>query len=167
MSAVTGGAIVRGPLWALPLARMHEACFPPGERWDEEAMGDLLAMPGCFAALDTGAGVSPAGAATDLQGLALVLVAADEAELLTLAVLPAERRRGIGRRLLARAAGEAARLGARRLLLEVSVRNAAALRLYECQGFAPVGRRPRYYPDGSEALVLCRGLLSPFGSTPS
>jgi ribosomal-protein-alanine N-acetyltransferase len=48
----------------------------------------------------------------------------------------------------------AAAAGAARMLLEVAEDNAAARALYAAAGFAPAGRRPRYYPDGRDALLL-------------
>jgi N6-L-threonylcarbamoyladenine synthase len=78
----------------------------------------------------------------------------DEVHVLAVAVVPERRRRGIARALvlaaLARAAGE----GAARAHLEVRAGNAPALSLYRGLGFAEVGRRPRYYTDGEDALLL-------------
>lgn len=142
--------ILTGTGAAPVLAALHAACFPPGETWDEAAMAELLAMPGCFAA--TG-GRDDAPAA-----LALARVAADQAELLTLGVRPAARRRGLGRLVLRELAHEAAVRGARTLFLEVSERNRPALDLYRGAGFAAVGRRARYYGNGDDALVLARAL---------
>jgi ribosomal-protein-alanine N-acetyltransferase len=132
------------PAHAGALAAIHAASFPPGERWGPDAFALQLALPGVFALLD------PAGA------LILARVAADEAEILTLAVAPGARRQGRARALLAEAAAIAAAAGARALFLEVSEANAAARALYESSAFALAGRRPRYYPDGSDALVLRR-----------
>lgn len=129
---------------AAALAAIHAAGFPPRERWGPDAFALQLAMPGVFALLD------PAGA------LILARVAADEAEILTLAVAPEARRQGRARALLAEAAAVAAAAGARALFLEVSEANAAARALYESSGFVLAGRRRRYYPDGSDALVLRR-----------
>ena len=105
-------------------------------------------MPGVFALLDAEG------------GMVLVRVAADEAEILTLAVAPGARRRGLGRRLMQAAAAQAREVGASRLFLEVSSRNAAARALYQSQGFTQAGRRRRYYADGSDALVLVLPLTS-------
>jgi ribosomal-protein-alanine N-acetyltransferase len=55
---------------------------------------------------------------------------------------------------------DAARRGAREMFLEVAEGNAAARALYAGLGAAEAGRRRRYYPDGSDALVL-RLALSP------
>ena len=132
------------------LAGLHLACFPAGETWNEAAMAELLAMPGCFAVV--------AEADRGADGLALARMAADEAELLTLGVLPQARRRGVARGLLRELAGEAASRGARSLILEVSVANLAALALYRGDCFAEVGRRRRYYSDGGDALILRQAL---------
>jgi [ribosomal protein S18]-alanine N-acetyltransferase len=130
------------PFHAAALAAIHAAAFSPGEQWGEDAMALQLGLPGAFG------WIAPRG------GLALARVAADEAEVLTLAVLPAVRRQGVGRALLARVMTEAGRRGARSLFLEVAETNRAARQLYTQSGFAEVGRRPRYYRDGADALVL-------------
>jgi ribosomal-protein-alanine N-acetyltransferase len=44
------------------------------------------------------------------------------------------------------------------MFLEVAAGNVAALALYRAAGFAEVGRRVRYYADGSDALVMRRDL---------
>ena len=75
-------------------------------------------------------------------------VAADEAELLTLAVRPTHRRRGGARRLLAAVIDHVRKSGARTLFLEVGVDNPAARSLYESQGFRAVGERRAYYQRG-------------------
>jgi len=137
-----------GPAESELLAAIHHAVFPPREAWSVDAMALQLALPGSFGLLE------PQG------GLLLARVAADEAEVLTLAVLPGLRRQGLGRALLQASMAEAHRRGAAALLLEVAVDNAAARRLYDGAGFTPVGRRKRYYADGSDALVLRAALSS-------
>jgi tRNA threonylcarbamoyladenosine biosynthesis protein TsaB len=124
------------------LAALHGACFP--EAWTAPAIAQLLATPGTFAF---------AGA----QGFILVRAAADEAEILTIAVAPEARRRGLGRALLDAAAAHAVSLGAQRLFLEVSTANDAALALYRGAGFAQAGLRKGYY-NGQDALILSRTL---------
>ncbi len=60
----------------------------------------------------------------------------------------------------------AAGAGAAVMLLEVAADNSAAAALYARAGFGQAGRRPRYYPDGTDALLL-RVELSPCGSAAS
>jgi len=83
------------------------------------------------------------------------LVAYDyEAHVLTVGVLPAWRRRGLGAALLHNLLDAA---GARRVLLEVRADNEAAQRLYVRNGFRPIGRRRGYYqPSGGDAVVMAR-----------
>lgn len=144
-----------GPEAAPLLAALHAAAFPPAESWGPDAIALLLDLPGAFARC----AVAPGGEASP-QGFVLARVAADEAEILTLAVPPAARRRGIGAALLRAAAAEAEARGAAALFLEVSAANAAARALYATAGFVEVGRRRRYYADGADALVLRLSLLS-------
>jgi ribosomal-protein-alanine N-acetyltransferase len=87
-------------------------------------------------------------------GSARLLV--DDAHVVRLAVDAAWRRRGIGRSLLEGLATWAAGIGADALVLEVRAGNEAALGLYRAAGMRIDGRRPRYYPDGEDALLLRR-----------
>ncbi|WP_312856017.1 ribosomal protein S18-alanine N-acetyltransferase [Nocardioides stalactiti] len=89
-------------------------------------------------------------------GYAVVSVAQDVAELQRIATAPAARRTGVATALLAAVVAHAADLGAERLLLEVREDNDAALGFYGGAGFAEVARRPRYYRDGTDAVVLER-----------
>ncbi|MDE5878545.1 MAG: ribosomal protein S18-alanine N-acetyltransferase, partial [Desulfovibrio sp.] len=82
-----------------------------------------------------------------------------ELEILNLAVAPAARRQGCGRRLLALALQAGRKVGMQKAILEVREGNHAALALYRTCGFVQVGRRRRYYADtGEDALVLERPL---------
>ena len=83
----------------------------------------------------------------------LARVAGGEAEILTLAVAPAARGKGLGHELLQAAIGKARALGADTMFLEVGADNPAALALYARSGFVKVGGRKGYY-RGRDALVL-------------
>ncbi len=87
-------------------------------------------------------------------GYAAFLEAADEAELLRVAVDPTERRRGLGRRLVEAGVAVLRRRGTIRCHLEVRPDNEAALALYRTLGFEVSGRRPGYFSDGTAALLL-------------
>ena len=134
------------------LAALHASAFD--HPWDAAALAALLAAPGVFALADDTA-----------QGFILIRVVADEAEILTLAVSPGARRRGLGRDLVEAAATEAARRGAESLFLEVAADNDAAIALYRRTDFQPAGRRKGYYAKAGagavDALVLKRPLSSP------
>jgi tRNA threonylcarbamoyladenosine biosynthesis protein TsaB len=132
------------------LAALHAQAF---ERpWDAASLRDLLGGPGVFAFHAA-------------SGFVLARAAAGEAEILTLAVAPASRGRGLGRALMQAAAAHAARLGAETMFLEVGADNKAALALYRGLGFARAGARKGYYGGVSQvagdALVLKAALPLP------
>jgi len=134
------------------VAALQADAFPE-EPWTEASIAVLLAdraVTGFLACRDDG----------DPIGFVLVRVAADEAEILSIATRADARRRGVGRRLLDAAGDVAVCNGAVRLLLEVSEQNAAAMRMYRSAGFEPVGRRRHYYGTGRDALILCRTIAS-------
>jgi ribosomal-protein-alanine N-acetyltransferase len=97
-----------------------------------------------------------------LRGFAVSRLAADEAEILTIAVDPAWRHRGVGRDLMREHVQRAALAGAGTLFLEVDADNVPAIKLYHRFGFVKVGERAGYYrrPDGkpATALVMRRNL---------
>lgn len=133
---------------AAVLAELHGRSFPPSEQWQTPAMQDLLALPG----VQTGLILHEQQPA----GFIMLRTVADEAEILTVCVVPPCRRAGLGQALLAWAIQYAKDHAATKLFLEVSSANVAAQTLYKQAGFAQVGHRKRYYPDGSDALVLSR-----------
>jgi ribosomal-protein-alanine N-acetyltransferase len=94
-----------------------------------------------------------------LVGWAGVLIAGDQAEILTVGVVPHARRRGIATKLLDALVDRARAKGATELFLEVRVDNAPAQQLYEREGFAVLGRRRGYYDNGRiDAVVMRREL---------
>ena len=99
-------------------------------------------------------------------GLILIRQAADEAEILTIGVVPEARRRGVARALVEAAAKSLSEV--KSLFIEVDVMNREALAFYEVMAFQTAGRRKDYYQhaDGSrsDALIMRLDLGS---STPS
>lgn len=146
---------------------LNEAFIAPEQRWSAESVAGTLKMPG------TAAFLAP-DRASDLsapQACAVLRSVADEAEILTLAVLPAARRSGLGIRLVAACLDEAAAAGALRVHLEVGARNVPARALYARAGFVETGWRPRYYHGGAgreDAVLLARdaGPIAPAGAGP-
>lgn len=126
------------------LAGLHAEAF--AEAWSAAAIAGLIA-DGAIAFMDE-------------DGFILARAAAGEAEILTLAVRPSARRRGLGRALVEAAAAEVRAAGAESLFLEVAADNDPALVLYERCGFEQVGRRGAYYrrigAPPMDALVLRR-----------
>ncbi len=84
-----------------------------------------------------------------------------EAELESIAVMPAEQRNGIGRALLDAVLAWAVEQEADRIRLEVRMSNAAAVALYKRAGFLQTGVRRDYYSNPAEnALLMERSLRS-------
>ena len=127
------------------MAAIHARAMTTPAPWGVPTFEGFLSFPGAIALAET-------------DGFALGRVIADEAEVLTIAVLPEARRRGVGRRCLAAFEVEAARRSATRVFLEVAEDNTAARALYESFGYAEIARRADYYktPDGQrhDALVM-------------
>ena len=137
--------------FACAMADVHARCF--ARPWSAADLRRLAEAPHCF-------GIA-ACCGPSLAGFILIGAAADESEILTLAVDEPWRRQGVGRALLEAALAEAGRRGASAMLLEVGVLNTDAQALYAGSGFAAVGRRRNYYkgPNGSEdALVMKRDI---------
>jgi ribosomal-protein-alanine N-acetyltransferase len=118
--------------------RIMTAAFRPcfGEAWTRSQCAGILPMHGVTLTIAE-AGRIPVG-------FSLVRAVADEAELLLLAVDPAEQRRGIGQALLDEFIAGALAGGAHRLHLEVRDGN-PAVALYRASGFSAAGRRRNYY----------------------
>jgi ribosomal-protein-alanine N-acetyltransferase len=129
------------------LAGLHARCFSVPRPWSVTEFETFLAAPATVLTSQPG-------------GFALGQVMADQAELLTIAVAPEDRRQGLGRRLLGAFLSACAARGAETVFLDVDAGNAPALALYHSEGFLEVGRRRAYYhaPDGrsTDALVLRR-----------
>lgn len=94
-----------------------------------------------------------------LLGSAGLLTIAETAQILTVGVLPAARRRGVARLLVRALVAEARRRAAEEVLLEVRMDNDAARSLYTAEGFLTIGTRRGYYDHGRvDAVVMRYGL---------
>ena len=97
-----------------------------------------------------------------IRGYAILMPAADEAELLNIGVAAAQQRKGLGRAILSEILNLAHAKQLRRVFLEVRRSNVAAIALYRSAGFSEIGVRHGYYrsADGSEdALVMACELM--------
>jgi ribosomal-protein-alanine N-acetyltransferase len=141
------------PRDAPALAALHAASFNRG--WSEQEFEQLLT--------DRNVMADRAASGRTSVGFILSRRAADEAEILSVAVARAWRGGGLARRLLDLHLRRLAGLGLRTVFLEVDENNAPARRLYARAGFGEVGRRPGYYAgnggNATAALVLRRDLL--------
>jgi ribosomal-protein-alanine N-acetyltransferase len=94
-----------------------------------------------------------------LLGWAGMMVVAEDAQILTVGVVPQARRQGIGQRLLDALLAEAKDRGATAVFLEVRTENEAAQALYRRNGFTDLRVRRGYYDNGrADALEMQRAL---------
>lgn len=127
-----------------------EAAWPTTPGWSRESFeSELRSERSRFLVAERSRAVA---------GFAVLWVVGEEAELLDVAVAPETAGRGLGRRLLEEACAAAREAGCKVLRLEVSERNERALKLYRRAGLRVVGRRPKYYNDGSDALLMDKPL---------
>jgi ribosomal-protein-alanine N-acetyltransferase len=138
------------------LADLQNHCFV--EPWGQDGVAKMLALSGAFATLAR----ATLGRRRQAVGFSVCQVVMEQADLLTLGILPGLRRRGFGRLLLVDTLTRCRQLGATHLFLEVAEDNEPARQLYERSGFDVIGRRKGYYRDAAgakvTALVLRRAL---------
>ena len=134
------------------LAQLHGASFHRG--WGEGEFEAMLTERNTL--------VDRLRLGRKVIGFAVSRMAADEAEILSVAIDTSQRGRGLSRNLLMTHLGHLAGRGVRTIFLEVEENNHPARRLYERAGFGVVGRRERYYrqPGGEQlnALLMRRDL---------
>jgi ribosomal-protein-alanine N-acetyltransferase len=135
------------------IAQIHDASFHRG--WSDGEIEGML--------VDRNVVAHRATIGRHIAGFVISRMAADEAEILSIAVAQRYRGRAVARSILRHHLGRLAALGVRKVFLEVDERNVSALRLYRHAGFSEVGRRKGYYPNAAggptAALVLRRNLM--------
>ena len=138
---------------AASIAALHAVSFRRG--WSEQEVEVLLTDRHVFTQRAMRGG--------KFAGFIMSRLVEDEAEILSVAVAPNARGRGLARNLLTLHLRRLAGHGARAVFLEVDENNAPALRLYNRAGFVEVARRPNYYEGAggpsATALVLRRDLV--------
>jgi len=161
---MTVGVRPAGPDDAAAVAALEREALGR-DAWSEnlvtEAVGGRIPTTLCLVATTPAAPQEPLVETT--IGYVAVSIVADVAELQRIAVAATHRRTGVATALLRRVEREAGDRHADRVLLEVRDDNVVALAFYARQGFTELDRRPRYYADGTTAIVLSRN-VGPFVS---
>jgi ribosomal-protein-alanine N-acetyltransferase len=138
---------------ALDAELFGPTAWTPASFWSELAAGPTR----WYVVAERGTEPPGRGSAPVLAGYAGLLVPGPEADVQTIAVAPSAQGRGVGTRLLRALTAQAVRSGARSLLLEVRAHNAAAIALYEREGFERITVRRRYYQPGDiDAWIMRR-----------
>lgn len=125
-----------------------EAAFDPAynEAWNRRQVSDALTMPTTHSLVVNADGnlIEAGPESGEAAGFVLTRHAADEEELLLIAVAPQFRNRGLGEKLIQHLFAAARERGVCRIFLEMR-RGNPAISLYQKVGFAPIGERPKYY----------------------
>lgn len=131
------------------LQNLEAKCFP--DPWSEATLTEGLSNENYLILIERDDLGAPLGYLVGWQVM-------DEAELARIGVAVEARRRGYGQILLDKAIEKWRERSVARIFLEVRESNEAARRLYESRGFEIIGKRAKYYADGSDALVLSLNL---------
>jgi len=133
--------------------RLDQSCYEPGIAYSRFALAEFLSLPGAAAWVSEEEG--------QLSGFIIVRkMGRGRGHVITLDVREANRRRGVGSRLLATAEDWLRKQGVRRLRLETSVKNDAALAFWQRAGFETTAVLPRYYLGREDAYRMEKELKS-------
>lgn len=141
------------------LLGLVRACFEEG--WGAASLAGALSAGEARAWIAVEADRASPTAEPAAIGFVLARRILDLLEIDLVGVRPDARRLGLAGDLLETLLATEARTGLVEARLELSTANEPASRLYAGLGFVVVGRRPRYYPDGTDALLLSRSLGGP------
>jgi len=150
-----------GTLWEI-----DQRCFAPGIAYSRRELSSYIRRQGAFTivaeraegTIDTAAAIVGFIVAEGNRGVGHII---------SIDVLPANRRFGLGSQLLLVAEKRLRSLHCRTVALETAVDNSSALAFYKRHGYAVLRTYPRYYSNGVDALVLNKNLASEAALTPT
>jgi ribosomal-protein-alanine N-acetyltransferase len=132
------------------LWRVDQECFPPGISYTQQELKVYMRRKGAFTLV-----------AEDFSGAIAGFIVAHgglTGHIITIDVLPAARRSGLGSQMLHAAEERLRAAGSLAVGLEAAVDNVSALSFYKRHGYAVIKTWPRYYSNGVDALVLKKEL---------
>lgn len=148
-------------LWSI-----DQKCFAPGIAYSRRELAIYIRRRGSFTVVAEGSSheTGKADAPTRDSGIVGFIVAEANrrgvGHIISIDVLPVARRSGIGSKLLAIAEERLRSGGCRAVVLETAVDNASALSFYKRHLYHVIRAVPRYYSNGTDALLLEKELLS-------
>jgi ribosomal protein S18 acetylase RimI-like enzyme len=137
-----------------PLYAVEEVCFLPPLRFSRRQMRRLIHASNAVTWIAEQDGLMCGFAVVEWMRERRGVVAYVQ----TIEVAPERRGQGVGGELLRRVEGSARAAGTQEIWLHVDAGNAAAIRLYEANGYRIEGRRENYYPPGRAALICLKAL---------
>ena len=160
------------------LWRIDQACFDPQLAYSRSEMAFYMRRPGSFTLVAEAEGGevrgnrrAPAGTpgfvipGVNILGFIVAETRRKSGHIITIDVVAEARRAGVGAALLRAAEDQLLRAGARAVVLETPVTNAAAIRFYKQKGYFVEKTVAGYYSNQLDALVMTKELASaPIGS---
>ena len=146
------------------LWEIDQKCFPPGISYSQPELLMYMRRPRSFTLVAegvAGGGQTQGVDAAEAVGFVIAEAGRNRGHVITIDVLEAARRSGLGSKLLVAAENRLRELGCGAVFLETAVDNAPALAFYKRHEYFLVKTVPRYYSTGVDAFVLKKDLLSP------
>lgn len=132
------------------LYAIDQSCYSPVVAYSLAELRWYLQLPGaaCFVAQRR----------MEVLGFILSAHKDTHGHIITIDVLAAHRRSGVGTALLARAEEGLAEAGATEVWLETATDNAPAIAFWRKHGYRTRGRMKNYYPGGLDAYAMLKRL---------
>lgn len=137
------------------LWRLDQECFPPEISYSRMELKVYMRKRGSFTLVAADANNNDDN---KIAGF-IVAHAGRTGHIITIDVVAAARRSGVGSQLLRAAEDRLRAAGCSAVGLETAVDNVSALSFYKRHGYSVVKTRPRYYSNGVDALVLVKNLV--------
>jgi ribosomal-protein-alanine N-acetyltransferase len=138
------------------LWRIDQECFPPGIAYSRRELKAYIRHRGAITLI---------AAQADHIGGFIIAHGGITGHVITIDVIAATRRSGVGSMLLRAAENRLKASGSREVGLETAVDNISALAFYKRHGYSVIRTWPRYYSNGVDALVLKKELPRTVSST--
>ncbi len=141
------------------LWRVDQECFPPGIAYSKQELKSYVRHRGSFTLVAEDAGEAKDSAKDAGKAAGFIVVHGGPAgHVITIDVVAAARRLGVGSMLLQAAEDRLRAAGSQTVGLETAVDNLTALSFYKRHGYSVIRTWPRYYPNGVDALVMKKEL---------
>jgi ribosomal protein S18 acetylase RimI-like enzyme len=143
------------------LYEIDQLCYEPAIAYSRRELRNYLRFPGADCVVAEAEVAAQAGARnrsrkSSIAGFCVTAHEDDWGYIITIDVLEAYRRHGLGTLLLTEAEQRLAANGAREIGLDTAVNNAAAIAFWQKHGYRIRGTRKHYYPGGIDAYAMAK-----------
>lgn len=144
-------------LWAI-----DQQCFAPGIAYSQRELAIYIRRRGSFTVVaEDRNGPHSVTSSSKIAGFIIAEANRRTGHVISIDVLPGNRRSGLGSQLLREAEDRLQMAGCRTVVLETAVDNGGAISFYKRHGYSILKVVPRYYSNGIDALLLEKKLQSP------